>query len=103
MKKNKLLYSLIALLVLGYGAYVFMRLAENRAFVNDTEAYLENEGYNLETDIIEMTRINIGENSPQNAMLVTFADEPDSYYFYTYRTDSEEIFLLDTRRRSSQD
>lgn len=96
--KKKILYSLIALMLIGYGTYVVMRVSENRTFVTDIETYLENKGYDLETDIIEMNRVNIGEDSPQNAMVVTFVDEPETVYFYTYRPDSEDIFLLDTLR-----
>lgn len=95
--KKKIVYSLIALLLIGFGTYIGLRVSENRAFVRDTEAYLESEGVDLEDDIIEMYRFNIGQNFHQNAMVVRFVDEPRLNYFYTYKPDSNELFLLDTR------
>lgn len=95
--KQKLLYGVIAVLLIGYGTYIVTRVSENRAFVSNTETHLENEGYDLENDIIEMYRVNIGEDSPQNAMVVRFVDEPRINHFYTYKPDSEELILLDTR------
>lgn len=95
--KKKSLYSVIVLLLIGYGTYIGLRVSENRAFVRDTENYLESEGVDFEDDIIEMYRINIGQNSHQNAMVVRFVDEPRLNYFYTYKPGSNELFLLDTR------
>lgn len=93
---KKIATVVILILLLVYGVYLYSSITENRAFERDTVLYLENEGYDIDTDIAEMNRVNIGQTTSQNAMVVTFENKPDTVFFYTYRENSEEIFLLDS-------
>lgn len=93
---KKIATVVILILLLVYGVYLYSSITENRAFERDTVLYLENEGYDIDTDIAEMNRVNIGQTTSQNAMIVTFENKTDTVFFYTYRENSEEIILLDS-------
>ncbi|WP_334313212.1 hypothetical protein, partial [Terrihalobacillus insolitus] len=63
--------------------------------MDDTILYLEEKGYETDTDIEEMSIANIGADEEMNAVVVTFKDEPEAAYFYTYDKGTNQIIQMD--------
>lgn len=94
--RKKIIIGLITGYVLLMAVYAFDAHRQKSAVQTDTLAYLESEGYETQTDLDDWF---IGNSAGRNdfyTMYVTFEDEPDATYVYTYRVNTEDIFLIDT-------
>ncbi|SET74982.1 hypothetical protein SAMN05421676_107176 [Salinibacillus kushneri] len=87
-----------------YGFQLFTLDKEKSKLKNDTISYLENKGYDEETDIKEIYIVAIVELSKDNELIHTgdyqavvhFEDEPKNAYFYTYKNNTKEIIQIDS-------
>jgi hypothetical protein len=93
-KKNAAI--IIILLFALWAVIMGGQLSQQRALREDTFDYLEEEGYDIESDISEHFVSNSGGRSDFYTIYITFEEEPEVTYLYTYQEDSDDIFLLNT-------
>ncbi|MCZ0702546.1 hypothetical protein J2T56_000789 [Natronobacillus azotifigens] len=81
-------------LLLGLGLSWFRADQAQKALKTDTIAHLESRGYQIESDVEDISVVNVGQQDRTYAVAVTFYDEPDFAYLYTYRDNSDQIRQL---------
>lgn len=69
--------------------------------MDNTILYLEDRDYDTDTVVEEMSIVNVGGDETIYAVVVTFKDEPQVDYFYTYEKDSDQIIQTDVVNRGS--
>lgn len=99
--KKKINLIIISALIIVIGLYVYNALKEKSELEMDTVSYLKNRGYDIETDIKNISIVNMGEKDPIFAAVVTFTDEPLVAYFYTYKDNSKEIQQIDVSNQGA--
>ena len=92
--KNTIIKIVIIVVMIGMGTYLYQSYAAKTQLEEDTISYLENEGYNREAETAEITIVNMGQEQAKYAAVVTFEDEPEIDYFYTYREGTEELYQI---------
>ncbi|PRY83320.1 hypothetical protein [Alkalibacterium olivapovliticus] len=94
--RKKIVLGLIITFVLVMSAYAFNAHLQKRALETDTLAYLESEGVNTET-AIENSYIGNGAGRQDfYVMYITLEDTPTTTHLFTYRENTQDIFLFDT-------
>jgi hypothetical protein len=93
-KKNAAI--IIILLFALWAVIMGGQLSQQRALREDTFDHMEEEGYDIESDISEQFVSYSGGRSDFYTIYITFEEEPEVAYLYTYQEDSNDNFLLDT-------
>lgn len=99
--KKKLSIILLAAIIIFFTFYVYSGYQEKTSLETDTIAYLENKGYEIETEIEELVTVNVGQEENLYAAVVTFKDEPMVNYFYMYKENSKDIQQIDIVNQGS--
>ena len=94
MKRKQFLLVLVLAAVVFNGIRLLTATEEQTTLESDTVSYLEEQGYG-EQDIEELTIVNMGQEETLYAAVVTFKDEPETDYFYTYQTGTGQIYEID--------
>src|SRR5699024_1340040 len=84
----------VILLIIVSGVRVYSSYHLKRELKNDTITHLITKGYK-ESDIDEIDVVNIGGNELQYAASVTFGDELEADYLYTYINQTNQIIQID--------
>lgn len=84
----------ISAIVLITGIRLFIKNQEEGVLIDNIFLYLEEKGYDTDTDIEETSVVDIGRNDERNAVVVTFKDEPQVDYFYTYKKGTDQIIQI---------
>lgn len=92
--KKIILGTICLLLIIGLGLHWYNARQEQNILENDTIAHLESRGYQIESDVEDISVVNVGQQDRTYAVAVTFYDEPDFAYLYTYRDNSDQIRQL---------
>lgn len=92
--KGKLSVLIILLLSIVLGFFTYVIVKDQQKINQDVLMYLEEKGVNIEEDISNLEIVNVGEEDKQLAVVVTYREEPDVDYLYTYDQDGE-IYEMD--------
>ncbi|WP_416150113.1 hypothetical protein ACM26V_03730 [Salipaludibacillus sp. HK11] len=82
---------------------LFIANQEKDALMDNTILHLEDRGYDRDSVIEEMSIVNIGGDDRIYAVVVTFNDESDVDYFYTYEKGTNQIIQIDVGNRGSNE
>lgn len=94
--RKKIIVGLLLTFVAAMSVYALNAHLQKRALETDTLAYLEKEGINTET-AIENSYIGNGAGRQDfYVMYINFEDTPTTTHLFTYRENTQEIFLFDT-------
>ncbi|MFF2448816.1 hypothetical protein ACFVSW_17130 [Neobacillus sp. NPDC058068] len=103
-KKKWLVISLLVGILIISGFYQYLsnvsKQEQKNILKKDTISYLVGTGYDEETDIKDIFILDFHEQIDNDEIdkyqaIVTLENEPDKWYFYTYKKNTKELIQFD--------
>lgn len=95
IKKKNIFIIVGILLIIVAGILWFTAIQNKKEIKEDTISYLTEKGYDTDKDIKDIYIVNMGEDKVINTVVVTFKDEPDIDYLYSYEKEINQIMQID--------